>query len=131
MIVKCNAKNHIIKDVPLTHVIKHKSYVGKLENQAQKWCNLEKVRTKNIYSGDPIGWHLFGAAGAIAPHLSLHKLQFIIHLIIAAHYHDAGLEINTKDLCKSLPSANTLRECIIDVTIDNIIQLRNELNVHV
>ena len=112
-------------------MVKHKSYVGKLENQAQKWCNLEKVRTKKKYSGSPIGRRLFGAAAAITPQISIHKLQFIIPLIIAAHYHNAGLEINTKDLCKSLPSANTLKECIIDITIDNIIQLRNELNGHV
>ena len=44
--VKCNGMNHIIKDVPTTHVVKHKSYFAKLENQAEKFSRLERVRTQ-------------------------------------------------------------------------------------
>ena len=96
VVVKYNGKNHIVRDVPLTHVVKHKSYVTKLENLSENWCNLKKARNQKKYSGSPIGRRLFGAAAAIAPQLSLHKLQFIIPLIISAHYQDAGLEITQK-----------------------------------
>ena len=75
VVVKYNGKNHIVRDVPLTHVVKHKSYVTKLENLSENWCNLKKARNQKKYSGSPIGRRLFGAAAAIAPQLSLHRLQ--------------------------------------------------------
>jgi len=86
VIVKCNGMKHIIKDVPTTYVVKHKSYVTKLENQAGKFSRLEKVRTQKKYCGSPMGKRLLGAAAASAPQLSLFKLQFMIPLILASHF---------------------------------------------
>ena len=52
----------------------------------------------------------------------------MIPLIVAAHYADAGLDIDKMLLCSSLPSANALKECLLDVATDSIVQLRNELH---
>ena len=92
---------------------------------------LVKARSQKKYCGSHMGRRLLSAAAAFAPQLSLHKLQFIIHPIVTVHHHDVKLEINTKEFCKSLPSTNILKECLVDVAIDNIVQLCNELDGNV
>ena len=78
VMVNCNGMKHINKDVPTTHVAKHKSHVARLENQARKFLRLEKVRTQKKYCGSPMGNCLLGEAAALAPQLSLFKLKFLI-----------------------------------------------------
>ena len=119
---------YIVKDLPITHCIIHKSSHKKLENLAEKYRQLVRARSKKKYCGSQLGRRYLGAAAALAPQLSLYKLQFMIPLIVAAHYADAGLDIDKMLLCSSLPSANALKECLLDVATDSIVQLRNELH---
>ena len=75
-----------------------------------------------------MGKCLLGAAAALAPQLSLFKLQFMIPLILASHYEDADININHKQISLSSPSANCLKECLLEIATDNLVQLRNELD---
>ena len=128
VVVKCEGRDHIVKDVPLTHVVKHKSYVSKMENLAEILLKLEKVRMQSKYSCSPMAKRLLGAAAALSPQISLYKLSFMIPLIIASHYENAGVTIDLKKLCSSCPCANSLKEFLIDVAVDSVIKLRNELD---
>ena len=98
VVVKVEGREHIIKNVPSTHVVKHKSYVSKMGNLAEMFLKLEKVRMQSKYSGSPMAKWLLGVAATLSPQISPYKLQYMLPLIISSPYENAGVNIDLKNL---------------------------------
>ncbi len=53
--VKVQGKDHIIRDVPKTHVVIHRSYLKRLQNKESQIDKLhQSVRKKKYYTGTPL-----------------------------------------------------------------------------
>lgn len=95
-IVKSNEIDCIVRYISSMHCVKPTSFISKLEKQDGIYLRLMKARSQKKYCCSHMVRRLISAVAAFSHQLSFQELRFIIHLIIDAHYHDAGLEINTE-----------------------------------
>ncbi len=73
------------------------------------------------YYGTPLGKKLYAHAAALSPQNSFKNLEMILALNQAAFLVDSGVELKNIDLkkvAKTVPSASTLKEFVIDSATD-------------
>ncbi len=114
--VQVQGKDHIIRDVPKTHVVIHRNYLKKLKNKESQIDELHQSVRKKKYTGTPLSKRLLASALASVPGLSLTGAELVIPLVVAAFLADSHLidvKIDFKLFSKSFASARNLRDTLI------------------
>ena len=82
------------------------------------------------YFGTPLGKKLYAHAAALSPQNSFKNLEMILALNQAAFLVDSGVELKNIDLeqiAKTVPSASTLKDFVIDSATDSSFQAWEEI----
>jgi hypothetical protein len=85
------------------------------------------------YFGTPPGKKLYAHAAALSPQNSFKNLEMILALNQAAFLVDSGVHlknIDLKEIAKTVPSATTLKEFVIDSATDSAFQAWDEIVQH-
>jgi hypothetical protein len=129
--VKVQGKDHIISDVPKTHVVIHRSYLEKLQNKESQIDNFCQLMRKKKYTGTPLSKYLLASALALVPGLLLTGAELVIPLVVAAFLADLHLigdHINFKLFSKSFASARNFRDILISFTVYSFIEVGNQIH---
>jgi hypothetical protein len=128
--VQVEGEDHIIRDVPKTHVVILQTYLKKLQNKASQIDKLHQSVRKKKYTGSPLSKRLLASALVSVPGLSLTGAELVIPLFVAAFLADSNLISDKLDLnlfSKSFASAHNLRDILISFAVDSLIEAGNEI----
>ena len=126
--VQVQGTDHIIQDVPKTHVVIYHSYLKKLQNKASQVDELNQSVRKKKYTGTPLAKRLPASALASVPGLSLSGAGLVIPLVVAAFLADSHLIDDNLDFnlfSKSFASSHNLRDILISFAVDSLIEVSN------
>ena len=115
-------------------VLTNRSHHAKYKNGHEQF---KKIMHQSIgrgnYYGTPLGKKLYAHAAALSPQNSFKNLEMILALNQAAFLVDSGVELKNIDLkkvAKTVPSASTLKEFVIDSATDSAFQAWKEIVQH-
>jgi hypothetical protein len=129
--VKVQGKDHIIQDVPKTHVVIHRSYLKRLQNKESQIDELRQSVGKKKYTGTPLSKRLLASGLALVPGLSLTGAELVIPLVVFAFLADLHLiddQIDLELFSKLFVSARNLRNILISFAVDSLIEVGNQIN---
>jgi hypothetical protein len=129
--VTVNGNQHVVKNMPVTYELVHKSQHTKLKNSKGELVAVKKSLDRERFRGGELANRLYAAAMIATPALALSAAVTFIPLVIAAFLADTGDEKKFKDLPNltlSFPSAAHLSKCITNYAVDCLIEVAEELN---
>jgi hypothetical protein len=129
--VKVQGKDHIIGDVPKTHIVFHWSNLKRLQNKESQIEMLHQSMRKKKYTGTPLSKRLLASVLASVPGLSLTGAELVIPLVVAAFLADSHLiddQIDFKLFSKSFASARNLRAILISFAVYSLIEVGNQIH---
>ncbi len=115
-------------------VLTNRSHHAKYKNGHEQFKKIMHQSTgRGNYFGTPLGKKLYAHAAALSPQNSFKNLEMILALNQAAFLVDSGVElrnIDLKKIAKTVPSASTLKEFVIDSATDSAFQAWDEIVQH-
>jgi hypothetical protein len=115
-------------------VLTNRSHHAKYKNGHEQFKKIMHQSTgRGNYYGTPLGKKLYAHAAALSPQNSFKNLEMILALNQAAFLVDSGVELKNIDLkkvAKTVPSASTLKEFVIDSATDSAFQAWDEIVQH-
>jgi hypothetical protein len=112
-------------------VVTNRSHLEKYKNGHKQFKKIMHQSTgrRNCF-GTPLGKRLYAHAAALSPQNSFKNLEMILALNQAAFLVDSGVGLKNIDLekiAKTVPSASTLKEFVIDSATDSAFQAWEEI----
>jgi hypothetical protein len=89
--VKVEGKDHIIQDVPKTHVAIHHTYLKKLQNKASQIDELNQSMWKKKHTVTPLSNCLLASALVLVPGLLLMGAEIVNSLVVTDFFADLHL----------------------------------------
>jgi hypothetical protein len=129
--VQVKGKDHMIRDVPKTHVVIHRNYLKKLKNKVSQIDELHQSVRKKKYTGTPLSKRLLASALASVLGLLLTGAELVIPLVVTAFLADSHLiddKIDFKLFSKSFASDRSLRDILISFAVDSLIEVGNQIH---